>query len=110
MAVSRIFGASVKRREDPKLITGHGRFTADINIPHSLHVSFVRSSRAHAKIKSVDVDDAYKVDGVVKVFTGRDLADELNPIPCAWQIPGSSLRVPRYTALAVDRVRFVGEP
>ncbi|MCS6769313.1 MAG: molybdopterin-dependent oxidoreductase, partial [Candidatus Caldarchaeum sp.] len=100
----------VKRREDPKLITGHGRFTADINIPHSLHISFVRSSRAHAKIKSVDVDDAYKVDGVVKVFTGRDLADELNPIPCAWQIPGSSLRVPRYTALAVDRVRFVGEP
>ncbi|MEM1937310.1 MAG: molybdopterin cofactor-binding domain-containing protein [Candidatus Caldarchaeum sp.] len=110
MAVSKLFGARVKRREDPRLLTGMGKFTADLRPPNCLHAVFVRSSKAHAKIRRVNVDEAYRVEGVVKVLTGADLSDGLAPIPCAWLIPNSGLKVPRYTALAVDRVRFVGEP
>ncbi|MCS7118113.1 MAG: molybdopterin-dependent oxidoreductase [Thaumarchaeota archaeon] len=110
MAVSKLFGARVKRKEDPRLITGRGNFTADLTPQGTVYAHFVRSPYAHARIKSIDVSGALKVDGVIAVLTGRDLADAIAPVPTAWQIPASNLKVPRYTAVAVDRVRYVGDP
>ncbi|MDW8043530.1 MAG: molybdopterin cofactor-binding domain-containing protein [Nitrososphaerota archaeon] len=110
MAVTKLFGAKVKRKEDPRLITGKGRFTADITLPGTVYAHFVRSPYAHARIKSVDVSRALKADGVIAAFTGRDLADSMGPVPTAWLIPGADLKVPKYMPVAVDRVRYVGDP
>ncbi|MCX8200982.1 MAG: molybdopterin-dependent oxidoreductase [Candidatus Caldarchaeum sp.] len=110
MAVTQYFGASIKRREDPRLITGRGRYTHNIALPGMVHLSFVRSPHAHAKIKQIKTDAAARASGVVKVLTGADLVDKVGPIPCAWLIPNSGLKVPRYMPLAVDKVRFVGDP
>ena len=64
-------GASVRRKEDRKFITGRGRYTDDINRAGQLHAFFVRSDVAHAKIKSVDIKKAAEMDGVAAVYTGR---------------------------------------
>ncbi|MGH2403019.1 MAG: xanthine dehydrogenase family protein molybdopterin-binding subunit [bacterium] len=109
MAVTKLFGASVKRRDDPQLITGRAMYTDDLRLTGMLYAAFVRSPHAHATIKSVDAGRAKAHPGVVAVFTGRDLADKLNPIPCAWLIPNSDLKVPARPALAATRVRHVGE-
>jgi carbon-monoxide dehydrogenase large subunit len=110
VAVTKLFGARVKRKEDPRLITGKGRFTADFNLPGTLYVHFVRSRVAHGRIKSVDVSKALKVEGVVAVLTGADLMDGLGTIPTAWQIPGADLKTTPYRPVAVDKVRYVGDP
>jgi len=105
---ARIFGRSIKRREDPRLITGRGRFTDDIRLPGTLHAVFVRSPHAHARIRGIDVSAARGHPGVVAVYTGRDLADGgVNPIPTGWLLEG--LKPGERRALAVDRVRYVGE-
>jgi carbon-monoxide dehydrogenase large subunit len=105
---ARIFGRSIKRREDPRLITGRGRFTDDIRLPGTLHAVFVRSPHAHARIRGIDVSAARAHPGVVAVYTGRDLADGgVNPIPTGWLLEG--LKPGERRALAVDRVRYVGE-
>jgi carbon-monoxide dehydrogenase large subunit len=109
MAVTRLFGSRIKRREDPRLITGSSTFTDDINLPGMCYAVFVRSPHAHAKIKSISVDEAKKHPGVVAVFTGKDLEGKVNPIPTAWLIPDSDLKTPPHPALAVDRVRYVGD-
>lgn len=110
MAVTRLFGAKVKRKEDPRLLTGRGRFTADISPPGTVYAVFVRSPHAHARIKSVDVSDALKLEGVIAALTGRDVKDELGAVPTAWQIPGAELKITKYMPLAVDKVRYVGDP
>ncbi|MEM2024556.1 MAG: xanthine dehydrogenase family protein molybdopterin-binding subunit, partial [Candidatus Caldarchaeum sp.] len=110
MAVTQLFGASVKRREDPRFLKGCGRFTANLRLPSMVHAAFVRSPYAHAKIKNVDVSKARQLEGVLDVVTGADIKDRVAPIPCAWQIPGSDLKIPRYMSLAVDKVRYVGDP
>ncbi|BAJ51596.1 carbon monoxide dehydrogenase large subunit [Candidatus Caldarchaeum subterraneum] len=110
MAVTRLFGAKVKRREDPRFLTGRGRYTHNLSLPGMVYACFVRSPHAHAKIVGVDVSAAEKSSGVLGVFTGAELADKLGPIPCAWQIPNSDIKVPRYMPLAVDKARFVGDP
>lgn len=109
MAVTRVFGARIKRREDPRLITGTATYTDDIVIPGMCYAVIVRSPYAHARIKRIDVERARKHPGVVAAFTGKDLEGKVNPIPCAWLIPGSDLKTPPHPALAVDRVRYVGE-
>ncbi|MEM1947531.1 MAG: molybdopterin cofactor-binding domain-containing protein [Candidatus Caldarchaeum sp.] len=110
MAVTRYFGARVKRREDPRLITGRGRYTHNIVLPGMVYISFVRSPHAHATIKKINTSRAEKSSGVLRVLTGSDLVDKVVSLPCAWQIPNSDLKVPRYMPLAVDKVRFVGDP
>ena len=66
------FGAPVPRREDPRLITGRGRYVSDVEVPRLLHVAFVRSAHAHARLRDVDTRAAAKAPGVVAVVTGRD--------------------------------------
>ena len=109
MAVTRLFGASVKRREDPRLITGHGAYTDDVKLPGMTYMAILRSPYGHARIKSINVVPARQIPGVVAVYTGADLQGKLNPIPCAWLIPDSDLKTPPYLALATDTVRFTGD-
>jgi len=99
-----ILGHAVRRREDPRLITGSGRFVDDIHADRCLHGAFVRSTLAHATIHSVDVAAAAAAPGVVAVLTAADLG-----LPARVGFP----MVPEVFArppLADGRVRFVGEP
>jgi carbon-monoxide dehydrogenase large subunit len=109
MAVTKLFGASVKRREDPRLITGQATYTDDLTLPGMLYAHIVRSPHAHAKIVRVDTARARREPGVVAVYTGKDLAGKLNPIPTAWLVPNADLRTPPHPALATDVVRYVGD-
>src|SRR5579871_391380 len=109
MAVTKLFGASVKRREDPRLITGQATYTDDLTLPGMLYAHIVRSPHAHAKIVRIDTAAARREPGVVAVYTGKDLAGKLNPIPTAWLVPNADLRTPPHPALATDVVRYVGD-
>ena len=76
------FGSSIKRREDPKLITGLGTYTDDINLPNMLHAAIVRSPHAHASIRNIDTSRAKNHPGVVAVSTGAELQHQLgSPSP-----------------------------
>ena len=94
-----IVGAKVIRKEDPNLLTGRGQFVDDIQLTGTTHMAFVRSTEAHALIKGIDVSAALECEGVIGAWTAADL--ELSPLP---GVPG--LERP---ALAIDKVRFVGE-
>src|SRR5258708_149180 len=100
-------GQSVKRTEDPRLIRGLGHYVDDIKLPDTLHVAFLRSMYAHARIKGIGVREAAHAPGVVAVYTGKDVAG-VGPVPCAAELPG--LKVPDYRVLASDHVVFVGQP
>jgi aerobic carbon-monoxide dehydrogenase large subunit len=104
---TRIFGSGIKRREDPRLITGKAKYTDDMQLPGMLAMAVVRSPHAHAHIKRIDTTAAKSMPGVVGVFTAADL--NLNNIPCAWLVPNSNLKVPPHTPLAKDTVRYVGD-
>ena len=104
---TRIFGSGIKRREDPRLITGEARYTDDIKLPGLLHMAVVRSPYAHANIISIDTSAAEAMDGVLAVFTGDDI--DLAAIPTAWLIPDSDLKTPDHPALAKGKVRYVGD-
>ncbi len=107
MAQAKLFGSSIKRREDPRLITGKGVFTDDVRLPGQTYAVFVRSPHAHARIRRVDVSKAKQVPGVVAAFTGKDLADGgVNPLPCGWLLP--DIKIPEYRAVATAKVHFVG--
>ncbi|MBI4305097.1 MAG: xanthine dehydrogenase family protein molybdopterin-binding subunit, partial [Chloroflexi bacterium] len=99
---------SVKRREDPRLITGQGRYVDDIRLPAMANLVLVRSPHAHARIKRIDVTRAAKMPGVVAVFTAADLAGELGSLPAGWVLP--DLKQPKHPPLAADKVRYVGDP
>jgi len=109
VAVSKLFGASIKRRDDPQLITGKATYTDDVKLHGLAYAAFVRSPHAHARITSVDTSKARSQPGVAAIYTGKDVADKLNPLPCAWLIPNSDLKVPPRPVMASDRVRYVGE-
>ena len=100
-------GQRVKRTEDPRLIKGLAHYVDDIRLPDTLHVAFVRSIYAHAKI-NVDVSAALEAPGVVAVYTGRDVAEQIGPVPTAGNLP--DLKVPDHRVLAQDKVYFVGHP
>ena len=68
MAVTRLFGASIKRREDPRLITGHGAYTDDVKLPGMTYMAILRSPYGHARIRSINVDPARQMPGVVAVY------------------------------------------
>ena len=102
------------RREDQRLVTGHGRYTADVNVGGQAAGYFLRSDRAHAKIARIDTEQARALPGVFGILTGADVAAAgwkgLPAMAFFKGVGGSSLRVPPRYALAHERVRFVGEP
>ncbi len=102
-----LFGQRIKRREDPRLITGKGRYVGDLTVPGTLHVAILRSPHPHARIVRVDLDDARKAPGVVFAACGRDLGEIGRPVPLLMGNPALKAAMP--CPLAVDRVRFVGE-
>jgi carbon-monoxide dehydrogenase large subunit len=104
---NKYVGQRVKRTEDPRLIKGLAHYVDDIRLPDTLHVTFVRSVYAHARIKGIDTSEALKSPGVVAVYTGKDVA-KVGPVPCASALP--DLKVPDYRVLAQDKVFFVGHP
>jgi carbon-monoxide dehydrogenase large subunit len=105
---ARYLGAHVKRLEDPRLLTGQGRFLDDITLPELLHAGFVRSTHAHATILGVDAGPARATPGVEAVLTGRDLDGTVAPLTPRLEAPGFAPTA--WPALATSRVRFVGEP
>jgi len=108
MAVTeeRLFGKAIKRREDPRFITGRGTYVDDVKLPGMTYAAFVRSPHAHARIKSVDATAAKKMPGVVAVYTGQDV--QVGGLPCGWMLPG--IKVPTRPVLAQGKARYVGEP
>jgi carbon-monoxide dehydrogenase large subunit len=107
MAQAKLFGSSIKRREDPRMITGRGLYVDDVKLAGQTHAVFVRSPHAHARVKRVDVSAAKRVPGVVAAFTGQDLAGGgVNPLPCGWLLP--DIKIPEYRAIATSKVHFVG--
>ena len=106
---SKVFGSAVRRKEDPRLLTGQAKFTDDFTLPHMAHLAVVRSPYAHARIKKIDTARARSLPGVLGVFTGKDMKDAgFGPIPCAWVVPGSNAKTPPYPPIAIDVVRYVG--
>jgi len=107
-------GASVRRKEDHRFITGHGRYTADLHRPGETHAFFVRSPHAHARIKKIDVAAAAAMPGVLAVLTGAELAsDRIGNLICGWLIhskDGSPMKMAPHPPLAVGKVCHVGDP
>ena len=105
-------GASSKRREDVRFLTGKGRYTDDINIRGQLYAHFIRSDVAHGRLVSVNATAAEGMPGVVKVFTAADFASA-GGIPCGWQVTdrfGKPMQEPKHPILAEGKVRHVGDP
>jgi len=105
-------GASSKRREDVRFLTGEGNYTDDINIHGQAYVYFLRSDIAHGTIARIDTSAAEAMAGVVKVFTGADF-EALGGMPCGWQITdkhGEPMQEPKHPIIAHGKVRHVGEP
>ncbi len=101
----KLVGQRVKRREDPRLIQGLGTYVDDIKLVGMQHAAFKRSDLAHARILSVDVSEAESMPGVEAVFTGAQIAEFVAPMPIGTPFPS-----PDHLAVAVDTVRYVGEP
>jgi aerobic carbon-monoxide dehydrogenase large subunit len=111
IAAERYTGASIKRSEDPRILTGTGRYVDDIKLPGMLHAAFVRSPMAHARVLSVDVTAAQALPGVVAVLTGAELEAMTVPGPDALMaLMGWAGPTPEFTLLATDKVRLVGDP
>ena len=108
-APARVFGSGIKRREDPRLLTGTARYTADMTLPGQLYAAIVRSPHGHARIKKIDTSAAKAAPGVVAAFTAADAEGVLGSIPCAWLVPNSDLKTAPYPPLAKEVVRYVGD-
>ena len=105
-------GASSKRREDVRFLTGNGNYTDDINIRGQAYVFFLRSDVAHGTLNSVDTFAASAMPGVVQIFTGADF-EAVGGIPCGWEVTdkhGQPMQEPKHPVLAHGKVRHVGEP
>ena len=105
-------GASSKRREDVRFLTGNGNYTDDINIRGQAYVFFLRSDVAHGTLNSVDTSAASAMPGVVQIFTGADF-EAVGGIPCGWEVTdkhGQPMQEPKHPVLAHGKVRHVGEP
>ncbi|MEN3305142.1 MAG: aerobic carbon-monoxide dehydrogenase large subunit [Micromonosporaceae bacterium] len=102
-------GTARRRKEDARLITGRTLWTENVTLPGMLHIAILRSPFAHARITRVDVEPALREPGVVAAFSGRDVADVQGSLPCAWPVT-EDIVLPDRPAVAVDEVRFAGEP
>src|SRR3989338_52840 len=119
MAVTedRLFGKAIKRREDPRFITGRGTYVDDVKLPGMTYAAFVRSPHAHARIRAIDASPAKAHPGVVAVFTGKDMTG-VNSLPCGWDlrkaknVPGvlQDLAIVPHMPLTSDVARHVGDP
>jgi len=101
-------GQARPRKEDARLVTGQTNWTDNIVLPGMLHMAFVRSPMAHARITSVDLSAARAMPGVVAVFSGADFAEEQGSLPCAWPVT-EDIVIPAHPPMATDEVRYVGE-
>ena len=107
-----VIGASVRRKEDQRFLTGAGQFTDDVNPANHVHAFFLRSPHAHAKIRKIDTSKAKAATGVVAIFTSEDLTG-VNGLPCGWLITstdGKPMNEPPHPVLAQGKVRYVGDP
>lgn len=106
-------GKSVKRVEDRRFLTGQGRYTDDIKLPGMTHAYILRSPYAHANILGIDISEAEKAPGVVKIYTGADIvASGINGVPCGWQVDfknGDTMKEPPHPLLVADSVKHVGD-
>ena len=107
-------GQAVTRIEDDRLLTGRGCYADDLDLPQALHLVLVRSPHAHARIVAIDAEPLKSLDGVVAVYTSADLAAAgIAPFPTSpgfKNAAGGAMSTPPYPALAVDVVRYVGQP
>ncbi len=111
MAITTMIGAKIHRREDPRLVSGHGRYVDDMVRPGMLHMAVVRSPQAHAKIKSIDLAAAKKAPGVSAVFTFADFKDHIaGGIPVTASFVADKKQVPNQFPIAHDEVVYQGEP
>src|SRR3712207_3013895 len=105
-------GASVRRKEDLRFLSGRGQYTDDIVRPGQTHAYILRSPHAHAAVRGIDAAAAKAMPGVVVVFTGADMAG-IGGLPRGWQIhgkDGSPMAEPKHPVLAEGKVRHVGDP
>jgi len=104
----RFVGQALKRKEDPRLISGTSTYVDDVVIPGMLHMAIARSIHAHARLKHVDVSKAQRLPGVVAVVLGEEVSAHCGPVPCVAAAP--DMKDAQRPLLAVGKVRFVGEP
>src|ERR1022692_2928073 len=102
------FGRARLRKEDERLITGQTNWTDNIRLPGMLHVAYLRSPFAHARITSVNVSAARSEPGVFAAYSGADFAAEHGSLPCAWPVT-PDIVIPAHPPMASDEVRYVGE-
>jgi carbon-monoxide dehydrogenase large subunit len=111
--MTNYIGKAVKRVEDKRFLTGKGRYTDDIVLPGMLYAYIVRSPYAHAKINNIDTSRAEKMTGVVKIYTGKDIAESgINGIPTGWQVNfknGDTMKEPPHPLLVADKARYMGD-
>jgi len=115
--VERVLGKAIKRKEDPRFITGKGNYVDDVKLPGATWAAFVRSPHASARIRSIDTSKAKQHPGVVAVYTGADMTG-VNSLPCGWdlrkekKIPGvvQDLAMVPHMPLSSDAARHVGDP
>ena len=105
--VEKLVGKRIRRREDPRLITGTATYVDDIQMPGMHYAAIVRSPHAAARIRSIDTKAAAQTPSVAAIYTGKDTM-KVGPVPCGASLPG--LRIPHHYILATDRVYFVGHP
>jgi aerobic carbon-monoxide dehydrogenase large subunit len=113
MGAGKLVGQSVKRVEDPRFLLGSASYVDDIKLPGTLHIAFVRSPHAHAKIKKIDTEKASKMPGVRRIFTGAEIASQLKSLGLPFReevFPKTVFKQCTWHCMAVDKVRFVGEP
>jgi len=107
-------GASVRRREDQRFITGEGQYTDDLNQAGQVYAAFCRSPYARARINGIDTSEALSVAGVIAVYTGAEMvADGLGDIPCGWLVKskdGSDMNSAPHPPMAATLANYVGEP
>jgi carbon-monoxide dehydrogenase large subunit len=101
----KLVGQRVKRREDPRLVQGRATYVDDIKISGMQHLAFKRSDVAHGRIRSIDTTAAEAMEGVEAIFTGAQIAELVGPLPIGTPFPS-----PPHRAVAVDVVRYAGEP
>ncbi|MGA7732282.1 MAG: xanthine dehydrogenase family protein molybdopterin-binding subunit [Chloroflexia bacterium] len=110
MAIGNMVGASVRRHEDPKLVTGAGTFVDDIKLPGMLHIGIVRSPYAHARVTNVDMSALDGLSWVAGKLAGAEVRErQKSPLPITWVIP-PDLKAPEHWAMATDVVNYAGEP
>src|SRR5260370_16412620 len=110
MGIAAMLGSPIKRREDPRLITGQSTYVDDINLNGMLHMAVVRSPYGHAQIKSINADAARKQPGVVAVYTAEDLKGAVGNIAIAVPLGKIAEGMGARGALAEGKVRFYGDP